>query len=208
MKKHLTSVPKKRGRPRLTAKSPLTRRQDLFVKELVSKDGQITMREAAINAGFSARSAHTRAYEMTNPNLYPNICARIREYRAELDEKYGVDYKRHLRDLQLIRDGAIEAGAWSAATMAEYRRGQAEGNIYVNKSEVRHGSIDSMSKEDVMRALKEIKESYAPITIDEVYAEGSDNASNRSKARSRLLEAIPDSTEQSREKQEDQLDPT
>jgi len=208
MKKHLTAVPKKRGRPRLTPKSPLTRRQDLFVKELVSKDGQITMREAAINAGFSARSAHTRAYEMTNPNLYPNICARIREYRAELDEKYGVDYKRHLKDLQMIRNGAIEAGAWSAAVMAEYRRGQAEGNIYVNKSEVRHGSIDSMSKEDVMRALKEIKESYAPITIDEVHAEGSHNASNRAKARGRILEAIPDGPEQSSEKQTDQLDPT
>ena len=29
----------------------LTRKQELFVKELVSNDGQITMREAAINAG-------------------------------------------------------------------------------------------------------------------------------------------------------------
>ena len=45
-------VKKTRGRPRVTAAQPLTRRQELFVKELVSKDGQITMREAAVNAGY------------------------------------------------------------------------------------------------------------------------------------------------------------
>ena len=46
-----------RGRPPVTAQSALTRKQELFVKELVSKDGQITLREAAINAGYSVGSA-------------------------------------------------------------------------------------------------------------------------------------------------------
>ena len=55
-----------RGRKPATIKTPLTRKQELFVRELVSKDGQITMREAAENAGYSATSAHTRAYELTN----------------------------------------------------------------------------------------------------------------------------------------------
>ena len=50
---------------KLTTKSRLTRKQQLFVRELVSKDGQITLREAAINAGYAATSAHTRAYERT-----------------------------------------------------------------------------------------------------------------------------------------------
>ena len=54
--------------------------------------------------------------------------------------------KRHLRDLQRIRDLALENGAYSAAVQAEYRRGQANGNIYINKSEIRHGTIDSMSQ--------------------------------------------------------------
>ena len=46
-----------RGRPPASTEQPLTRKQELFVKELVSKDGQITLREAAINAGYSATSA-------------------------------------------------------------------------------------------------------------------------------------------------------
>lgn len=181
-------VKKKRGvgQPRATKDRPLTRKQELFVKELVSKDGQITMREAAINAGYPAGSAHTRAYEMTNPHICPHVVAAIKAYRDELDEKYGINYRRHIRDLQKIRDMALQNGAYSAAVQAEYRRGQAQGDIYVSKSEIRHGSIDSMSKEDVMKALEEIKQTYAPVTID-ITPEGEDNSQNRAKARSRIV---------------------
>ncbi len=181
-------VKKKRGvgQPRATKDRPLTRKQELFVKELVSKDGQITMREAAINAGYPAGSAHTRAYEMTNPHICPHVVAAIKAYRDELDEKYGINYRRHIRDLQTIRDMALQNGAYSAAVQAEYRRGQAQGDIYVSKSEIRHGSIDSMSKEDVMKALEEIKQTYAPVTID-ITPEGEDNSQNRAKARSRIV---------------------
>jgi phage terminase small subunit len=177
-----------RGRPPASVNQPLTRKQELFVKELVSKDGQITLRDAAINAGYSVSSAHTRAYELTNPHISPHVVAAIQSYRRELDEKYGITYQRHIRDLQVIRDMALQNGAYSAAVQAEYRRGQAQGDIYVSKSEIRHGSIDSMSKEDVLKALEEIKNSYAPITID-ITAEEKDNTGNRGKARGRLLQA-------------------
>jgi phage terminase small subunit len=179
-------VKKRRGRPKSTKASPLTRRQELFVKELVSKDGQITMREAAINAGYPVSSAHTRAYELTNQHITPHVVAAIQAYRQELDEKFGVNYQRHLRDLQTIRDMALTNGAYSAAVQAEYRRGQAQGDIYVNRSEVRHGSIDAMSLEEVRRALKEIKNNYAPVTIN-VTPERESNTDNRDKARRRLM---------------------
>ena len=74
----------------------------------------ITMREAAINAGFPASSAHTRAYEMTNPEICPHVVRATQLYRDELDEKIYVNYKRHLKDLQTIRDRALENGAYSA----------------------------------------------------------------------------------------------
>ena len=193
------SVPVKRkrgvGQPRATKNRPLTRKQELFVKELVSKDGQITMREDAINDGYPASSAHTRAYEMTNPHICPHVVAAIKAYRDELDEKFGINYRRHIRELQTIRDAALENGAFSAAVQAEYRRGQAQGAIYVSKSEVRHGSIDSMSKDEVMKALQEIKQTYAPVTID-ITPEGESNTQNRAKARSRLLEPDADGFEE------------
>ena len=80
-------VPKKRGRPGISIHTRLTRMQQLFVRELVANDGHITLREAAINAGYAPTSAHTRAYELTNPDVSPHVVAEIRRYRAELDAK-------------------------------------------------------------------------------------------------------------------------
>lgn len=190
----MTEKPKKpfgggKGRPRITPDSPLNRRQELFVKELVAKDGQITKREAAINAGYPANAAHVRASELTNPKLNPHVCKAIKVYRAELDEKYGVDYQRHLKDLQVIRDKALEAGAYSAAVQAEYRRGQAQGDIYISKAEIRHGSIDSMSKEEVMKALEDLKQNYVRV-IDVTPEQETDTGI--SEERERVLQAGED----------------
>ena len=142
----------------------LTRRQEKFVKELVANDGLVTLREAAIRAGYSSSSAHSRAFELTSERHCPHVVAEIRRYRMELDEQYGVTFKRHVRDLQKIRDAAMEDKSYSAAVMAETRRGLAEG-LYVSKSEIRTGSIDAMSRADVEKELERIRESYQP-TID------------------------------------------
>ena len=141
----------------------LTRRQEKFVKEMVSNDGLITLREAAIRAGYPAGSAHSRAFELTNVNICPHVVKEISRYREELDEMYAVGYKRHVRDMQRIRDLALDNGAYSAAVKAEYRRGQAQGDIYVSKSEIRTGSIDQMSREDVEKELERIREGFEPI---------------------------------------------
>jgi phage terminase small subunit len=180
------------------SKQPLTRKQELFVKELVSNDGQITAREAAINAGFPASSAHARAYEMMNPNICPHVVAEVKRYRDELDAKYAVNYQRHLRDLQAIRDQALQNGAYSAAVQAEYRRGQAHGDIYVSKSEIRHGSIDSMSKEEVMKALEELRKSYDANIID-ITPQGSHDAEDGDEAGERILQASEGESEELQE---------
>jgi hypothetical protein len=86
--------------------------------------------------------------------------AAIQERRRELGEKYATTFERHMRDLQVIRDQALQAGAYGAAVQAEYRRGQALGTIYIDRKEIRHGTIDSMSKEEVQRKLDEIKRLY------------------------------------------------
>ena len=138
----------------------LTEREWTFVKELVSGDGHVTMKEAAIRAGFSPKSAKSIATRLTTPEICPHVVAAIQEYRAELAAKYNTTYERHMRDLLAIRDAALQAGAFGAAVQAEYRRGQALGTIYVDRKEIRVGTIDSMSKEEVQRKLDEIKKLY------------------------------------------------
>lgn len=141
-------------------KKALTPQQWRFVQEYVSNDGRVTLREAALRAGYSEGSAQAEARRLTNPKTCPHVVAAIQAYRAELAMKYNTTYERHMRDLQTIRDKALEAGAFAAAVQAEYRRGQALGTIYIDRKEIRHGTIDSMSKEEVQRKLDELKQLY------------------------------------------------
>lgn len=138
----------------------LNPKQWKFVQEYVAGDGRVTLKEAAIRAGYNPKSASVMAWKLTNPDEYPEVVSAIQAYRAELASKYNTSFERHMRDLQLIRDKALEAGAFAAAVQAEYRRGQALGTIYVDRKEIRHGTIDSMSKEEVQRKLDELKKLY------------------------------------------------
>jgi phage terminase small subunit len=131
-----------------------------FIQELVDGEGKQTLKQAAINAGYDPARAHIIAHELTDPRKNPQIVAAIQQYRRDMADKYGTNIERHLRDMQMIRDKALEAGNYSAAVMAEYRRGQALGTIYVDRKEIRHGTIDSMSADEVRRKLEEIKALY------------------------------------------------
>ena len=137
----------------------LTRREEKFVKELVANDGLITMREAALRAGAPAVSAHSRAYEMVRR---PRVALAIAQYRQELDEMYAVNYKRSERDLKIIRDASLDAGAYSAAVQSEVARGKLAG-LYTSKSEIRTGSIDSLTREEVEKELERIRQGFGPL---------------------------------------------
>ena len=144
-----------------------------FIQELISNDGHITLTEAAIRACYPKESASSIGSELTDPKKKPHVVAAIQQYRAELAEKYGTNFDRHMRDLQHIRDQALEAGNFGAAVSAEYRRGQALGTIYVDRKEIRVGTIDSMSKDEVRRKLEEIKALYGapPQTLIDIEPE-------------------------------------
>jgi len=131
-----------------------------FIQELITGDGRCTMKEAAIRAGYAPDKAGHVANRLTDPKRSPHVVAAIQEYRRELADQYGTTFERHMRDLQAIRDAALDAGNFGAAVTAEYRRGQALGTIYVDRKEIRHGTIDSMSKEEVRRKLEELQQLY------------------------------------------------
>jgi phage terminase small subunit len=147
-------------KPLALQKKIMSPQQWKFVQELCSGDGGVTLKEAAIRAGYSPETARETARRLTDPQKMPHVVAAIQEFRVELAERYGTNFERHMRDLQKIRDAALEAGNFGAAVTAEYRRGQALGTIYIERKEIRIGLIDSMSKEEVMRRLTEIQQIY------------------------------------------------
>jgi phage terminase small subunit len=131
-----------------------------FIQELCDGDGKKTLVQAALAAGYAESSAAEMSYRLTDPRQSPHVVAAIQRYRQDLAEKYGTTFERHMRDMQDIRDRALEAGNYSAAVQAEYRRGQALGTIYVERKEIRHGTIDTMSADEVRKKLEEIKSMY------------------------------------------------
>ena len=136
-------------------KLPLTQKQHKFVLEYVMADGMRTISECALAAGYSEKSASDIGSKLLRK---PHVMKAVNKQIAERDEKYGIKYERHLRSLAQIRDKALDPDNLnlSAAVQAEFRRGQV-GGLYINRTEVRHGSIDAMSKEDVLRALNELR---------------------------------------------------
>ena len=146
--------------PLAQQKKAVTAQEWIFIQELVNGDGKKTLVEAAIAANYNPKFASVIANRLTDATKNPHVVAAIQQYRRDLAEKYGTTVDRHMRDLLDIRDRALEAGNYSAAVQAEYRRGQALGTIYVERKEIRHGTIDSMSLEEVKRKLEEIKMVY------------------------------------------------
>lgn len=146
--------------PQKIKKKMLSSQEWTFVKEFVSGDGEVTLKEAARRAGYKETNLEYWGRRLTDPHKSPHIVAAIQELRTELATKHGTTFERHMRDLQRIRDAALSAGAYSAAVAAEYRRGQALGTIYVERKEIRVGTIDSMSKEEVLKKLAELHNMY------------------------------------------------
>jgi len=139
-----------------------------FVEIYAGANGTITLTEAAREAGYPESMCRKVGSELTNPEKNPHVVQAIQKRQAELNAKYGTTFERHMKDLQYIRDKAIESGAWAAAVQAEYRRGQALGTIYIDRKEIRHGSIDSMSKEEVQKKLEALRKLYqgSPEVVD------------------------------------------
>jgi len=150
---------------------PLSRREQNFVKILTTMDGMITKREAAVQAGYPTASAHVRASELLSPIKNPHVCRAIEEARAEIDDQFKVTRTRHQKDLWRIRELAIREGNYGAAVSAEVARGKSEGTIYVQKTEVRTGTIDSMSREEVETRLADLKGRVGALDDDETPTE-------------------------------------
>jgi len=87
--------------------------------------------------------------------VFERIVKAIEEAREEQRKIYEVNRERHYRDLATIRNRALQENNFSAAVQAEKARGQAAG-LYIERKEVRHGSIDAMSRDEVEEKIKQI----------------------------------------------------
>ena len=143
----------------------LTEKQIIFVHELISNEGRITATEAAIRAGYPESSARHHASKLQNVKYYPLVCEEIKRVREEVQKKYNVTLDRHFKELQKIRDAAVEKESYSAAVQAEVARGKAAG-LYINEMHVKHGKIDQLTDAEVQERISDLMSKMNVIEVD------------------------------------------
>ena len=136
----------------------LTERQQKFAELLVYNEGRKSPSECAYEAGYKTRPRQA-ASELRNPKIAPLVVKYIGELRAEIQEKYGINFEKHISELAKLRDDAQAKGAWSAAINAEIARGKA-GGLYVDQKLVLSGNLDNMSEKELESKMKQILEDH------------------------------------------------
>ena len=94
----------------------------------------------------------------------------IGELRAEIQEKYGINFEKHIGELAKLREDARAKGAWSAAINAEIARGKA-GGLYIEQKIIRTGKLEDLSTEELESRMKQIIDDYSPILEGVEYEE-------------------------------------
>ena len=142
-------------------KPKLTEKQIKFAELLIYNEGKMSPAECAFEAGYKTRPRQA-ASELRNPKYSPLVVRYIGELRAEVQEKYGITFERHLGELAKLRDEAQKKGAWSAAINAEVARGKA-GGLYVDQKLIMTGSIDNLSEQELESRMKDILKDHKDI---------------------------------------------
>lgn len=162
------------------ARTPiLTDRQKQFAELLVYNDGKLSPAQCAMEAGYTSRPRQT-ASELRNPKVYPLVAKYIGELRAEVQEKYGINFERHITELAKIREDALKKGAWSAAVNAEVARGKAAG-LYVDQKIIKYGNLDQLTEAELETKMKQILEDHK-VLIDGVAIDVTDEKNNLNKS--------------------------
>ncbi len=133
----------------------LTEKQRIFVEIYTANEGRLTPTECARQSGYKRERAATTASELLNVNKYPKVVAAVMKRRNEIADTHKVEMNKHVQELARLRDKALNEKSYSAAVNAERLRGQAAG-LYIDRKEIRTGSIDDMSREEVLKKLREV----------------------------------------------------
>ena len=148
----MTEKPRKKlGRP-----PTLSQKQMKFAELLIFKRGEMTPTQCAFEAGYKNRPRQN-AGDLRNPNKFPLVASYIKELEAEVREKYGIDFHKHIEQLGKIRNKAFQdKSTLSSAVTSEVARGKAAG-IYVDRRETTNVNmeLEKMSYEDLMSKLAE-----------------------------------------------------
>ena len=136
-------------------RTKITQKQEKFCQLYVFHD--LTKKECALRAGY--KNASVSASHLLNSPIYAHVQHRIADLTEAKQRKYEITYEKVARDLQMIRDAAVEDGSYSAAVQAEMGRAKLAG-LMVDKKEIKTGKIDQMDRGEVESRLRSLIEKH------------------------------------------------
>ena len=156
----------------MSRRKHLTPQHIKFVNLLVYNEGRKTATDCAIEAGYAKDRARSTASELQNSNYYPLVVQEITKLRKEVNEKYRVSFETHMRDLEQIKQQALENGSYASAVQAEVAIWKA-GGLYIDQKIIKHGKIDQLTPDEVRKELQAIADQLNPKIVEgEVVEDG------------------------------------
>jgi hypothetical protein len=137
---------------------PLTEMQKTFARLHVENsfgEHSISNTDCAKKAGYG--SPGQRAYELTNPELYPNVCKYIEELKEEFRKKNNISPDKHMGRLQYLGLKAEANKMYGIALQSEIARGKVAGYYIERKAILSNKSIDEMGIEELYERMRSIK---------------------------------------------------
>ena len=132
-----------------------TAKQRKFIDLYCSRYGEWSATQCAIAAGYEKDSAHTRANELLNWRLYPDVRKEI-DVRLEDSRKvWEIDRNKSMANLFRIGQEAGEKGQYGVKAKCEELRGKLAG-LYIEKQMV---LSKEMSEEDMDAKWKSLFQS-------------------------------------------------
>ena len=139
---------------------PLTEMQKTFARLIVERsfgEHSISNIDCAKKSGYAPESSGQRAYELTNPEIYPNVCKYIEELKNEFRKKNKIDPDRHMGRLNHLGLQAEKNKMYGIALQSEIARGKVAGYYVERRHILTNKSIDEMGIEELYERMRSIK---------------------------------------------------
>ena len=146
---------------------PLTEMQKSFARlivELSFGENAMSHTDCAKKAGYAPESAGQRAYELTNPEICPNVCRYIEELKNEFRKKNKIDPDRHMGRLNHLGLQAEKNKMYGIALQSEIARGKVAGYYIERKAILSNPSIDNMDLDQLFQRMSDIKKRNRHLT--------------------------------------------
>ena len=139
---------------------PLTEMQKSFARlivELSFGENAMSHTDIAKKAGYAPESAGQRAYELTNPEICPNVCRYIEELKNEFRKKNKIDPDRHMGRLNHLGLQAEKNKMYGIALQSEIARGKVAGYYIERKAILNNPTIENMDLDQLYQRMRDIE---------------------------------------------------